>query len=135
MSLLIEFLLKKSEKIMKKITEMTRPVVRAMRPEIEAALAEFAKSTGLEIELGNGLFSSTEVTFKVTAKLAGAESKEEKALSLFGYKPGQIVSIQGRKMKLVGYKSRNRKYPFIVKEMGAAGNGQIYKVSESMIVA
>lgn len=121
---------------MKKITEMTRPAIKAMRPEIEAALEEFAKSLGLEISLGNASYMANEVSFKLTAKISGAETQGEKLLSAFGYKAGQIVTCGSLgKVRLVEYKQRNRKYPFIVETMGAAGKGKRYKVSERQITA
>ena len=69
-------------------------------------------------------FTETEVDIKVKATIKGKRTRSEEGLRVF-------ANLYGLKMenaagdRLVGFKERNRKYPFIFER-----NGKQYKCSE-----
>ena len=59
-----------------------------------------------------------EATFKVTVLLDGAKTKEQQYLAdmagLYDFDVDKVTHTQGMKLKLVGYKSKAPKMPWIV---------------------
>jgi len=51
---------------MEKIQEITRPVLRAIQPKIQAALKRVCEENGLQLELGNATFMSDKFWLKAT---------------------------------------------------------------------
>ena len=68
--------------------------------------------------VGNCTYLGGEATFKVTVLLDGAETKEQRYLAdmagLYHFDVDKIANTQGMKLKLVGYKPKAPKMPWIV---------------------
>lgn len=115
---------------MKKIKEFNKATLKDFRNELNALLVKYEKKCGVELKSKGIKYSSNTITVSVEGKVVGTQSKEAKALELFTkFKEGDIINVRGLgKSKLVGYKARNRKYPFIVEF-----SGKQYKLSQSQI--
>lgn len=109
---------------MAKIQSFDKATLRALRSEMEAVLEKYGKKTGLDFEVGNMRFSESEVDIKVKAKVKGAKTRTDTQLEM-------MVQMLGLKMtnksgdRLVEYKTRSRKYPFIFER-----SGKRYKCSQ-----
>jgi len=85
---------------------------------------------GFTVEVQNGSFNASEVTFKVTMRKEGTKSQAEAMAEEF-------AKIEGFKMtnakgdKIVAYKHRSPKFPWIVQK---ASGGQ-YKYTDKHMVA
>lgn len=115
---------------MKKIKEFNKANLKEFRTELDALLKKYEKKSGIELKSKKITYGSNTISIKVEGKIVGTQSKESQALELFTkFKEGDIVDIIGLgKVKLVGYKTRNRKYPFL-----GEFNGKTYKLSEAHI--
>ena len=81
----------------------------------------FEETTDLQIakiNVGSCTYSGGEATYKVTILLDGALTKEQKDLrdmaGLYNFDMDKIGNTQGMKFKLVGYKTKAPKMPWIV---------------------
>tara|TARA_R110001583_G_scaffold174017_4_gene328247 strand:+ start:2106 stop:2525 length:420 start_codon:yes stop_codon:yes gene_type:complete len=103
------------------ITEFTPAVLKTLRPEIAADLAELSKKHGIAFNIGNASYTGISATFKLEMTLVGeVEGKSVKEIQeqknkaefclhapRFGLKAsdfGAIVSIYGDDFRLVGIK-------------------------------
>ena len=86
-----------------------------------------------DIKVGNASFDSQEVTFKLTLRLKNAERKESMDLNryanLYDVVPQKVADVHGIKYKLVGYRVKARKQPFIVLNLT---NNKEYLFTEDM---
>jgi hypothetical protein len=116
---------------------MNRSDVKTLRIEAQSALDKVAKKYGVTLPIGTIRYGSDSIRFSVkgAAGLTNGKTVDPlvAAYSQFenqvGKKLGDTVYIGGSKMKIVGAKPQNRKYPIIVE--GARGGR--YKVSISQI--
>tara|TARA_R100001440_G_scaffold72950_1_gene97137 strand:+ start:910 stop:1299 length:390 start_codon:yes stop_codon:yes gene_type:complete len=93
-----------------------------IRKEIEQKFFELdCAGIGVELKLGNCSYSDTHATFKLEVQVKGGDTKEMsdlKQISSYRNLDLDKVYIEGRHhFKLVGWKSRARKKPFIVKDI------------------
>lgn len=120
-----------------KAVEFTKSNLNDLRSDLTTLLSEYTKKTGVHFNVGNIRFSSNEANIKLSATLPNAqgvlESAEEKAFNMFAkmdhiaLKLNELgVSSTLGYVKFVGYKSRNRKYPYIVEQRAS---GKRYKMS------
>lgn len=118
------------------IKAFNRPVLRTLDTEINTALEGVAKKYGISLKTGSASFSENSVTFKLEGTIVTdgvAKTKTRMDLELFypQYVDKQ-VKVNGKHGQLtgtvVGYKSRAKKYPFIVET--AKGR---YKMAEQNI--
>ena len=95
---------------------------QVLRKELQRVIEE-SKDYGslnnqFDIKVGNASFDSQEVTFKLTLRLKDAESKYSMDLNryadLYNVVPQKVADVHGIKYKLVGYRVKARKQPFIV---------------------
>ena len=102
--------------------ELTKANVQALRLRLTDALADVDKLKDFNITVGNARYDSTEVTFKLTLQIAGAESSAQKELRLmadmFKLDLDKAAHVQGKVVQLVEYISSNRKYPYIMQQVG-----------------
>ena len=102
---------------------------------IDHKLSEVASwvEDGYDIKVGNASFDSQEVTFKLTLRIKGVESKESMDLDRFAYLydvvPQKVANVHGIDYKLVGYRVKARTKPFIVLNLQ---NNQEYIFTEDM---
>jgi len=104
---------------------LTRTQVKNLRSQLQAVL-DANGVNGYELDLGNARFSDTECTFKLVAKVTGSKSQAESALDLYARLDGidpKYVTARGD--KLIEYKSRNTKYPYIFENKA----GSRYKIT------
>ena len=127
---------------MKTITEINPKTIKQIRVIIEQSLKDVMKDNNLRFELGNATYD--EDSFKFTGfriALADALTPEQKDLKReldFRKQYSHLVTlndsktgfVRGVEYKLVGYKSRARKKPFIIE---AVKDGQQYVSSESWV--
>ena len=86
-----------------------------------------------DITVGNASFDNYEVTFKLTLRAKNVESKESMDLNryadLYNVVPQKVADVHGIKYKLVGYRVKARKQPFIVLNLT---NNKEYLFTEDM---
>ena len=95
---------------------------QVLREELQRVIEESKDYDSLnnqfDIKVGNASFDSQEVTFKLTLRLKDAERKESMDLNryanLYDVVPQKVADGHGIKYKLVGYRVKARKQPFIV---------------------
>ena len=122
---------------MAKIKKFTKPVLKKLRVDMDKALAEVADKYGIEIKGGNWSFAEDTVSMKFEGKVEGGKSAEMIALEMYSemevgkklncgdeFDFGLNVGVA----KVVGYKTRSPKYPFIVDN----GTGEFKIGAEAM---
>ena len=95
---------------------------QVLREELQRVIEESKDYDSLnnqfDIKVGNASFDSQEVTFKLTLRLKNVESKYSMDLDryadLYDVVPQKGADVHGIKYKLVGYRVKARKQPFIV---------------------
>lgn len=99
------------------MVEFTKKQLSDLRRDMQHVL-DSAQFGGCKIKVGNCTYMGGEATFKVTVLLDGAQTKEQQYLAdmagLFNFDVDKIANTQGMKLKLVGYKSKAPKMPWIV---------------------
>jgi len=116
----------------KKITEFNKQTLNQLRSEMQALFDKYEVKSNVNLHAGNISYSEAECTIKVTAKINGVMTREQKAIAMFSdYQYGDQITIPGFKglVTLVAYKSRSPKYPFIVE----TEDGKRYKVTEASV--
>lgn len=97
------------------IAKLDKPTLQALRPRIDAALADLSIKLGVELKLGNGTFmpDGLSASFKLNLQVLGTDPKRARGeadfkqygLSLFGLHDewlGKDVVIQGKKLTIIG---------------------------------
>lgn len=117
---------------MKKVAEFNKATLKDFRTELDAVLEKFGKKIGVELSAGGIRYGTNSVTVKVEGLLVGSQSKEVAAIDMFTtFKENDIIKVaQLGEVKIVGYKPRNRKYPYIVETVKG---GKRYKLSETQV--
>jgi hypothetical protein len=124
---------------MSKINQFDRQSLRALRADLDSAMATIANKYGIQLNAGNISFTSDTATIKVaagiikngTAMTAEAKSFEQykNLVGLGAFKVGDSINIQGKQYTITGYKPRSSKAPVCVRN--AQGSG--FKVSVEMV--
>ena len=124
-----------------KIETMSKGNIQKIRSMIEDSLFVIMEDHGLKFELGNGSYDSDSVKFNgFRISLADSLNPEEKALQgqidfrrkydgLVTLDDSIIAEDRGQQFKLVGFKPRARKKPFIIEDIKTGGR---YVCPESM---
>ena len=99
--------------------QITSQSVKALRDEIDAALAAIAEKHGVTIHAGNAKFTNTTIDFKLQVASKGddgvAETEERKMLKAMH--PDLVDAVvAGGRFKVIGYKRKARKNPFVAIE-------------------
>ena len=110
---------------------------QVLRKELQRVIEESKDYDSLnkqfDIKVGNASFDSHEVTFKLTLRLKNVESKYSMDLDryadLYNVEPQKVADVHGIKYKLVGYRVKARKQPFIVLNLT---NNKEYLFTEDM---
>ena len=104
-----------------------------LRAEMERLIAssQALKDMGFNLRIGTMRYTQDQITFKTEVRGAGEPSKE--MLDLFryakirGYDKTMDLEKTGKDgERLVGYKPRSAKYPFVIQK----SNGKQYKITE-----
>jgi len=97
-----------------------KPTARKIRDAMQEALDK-ADINGVTIEVGNCSYSGGEATYKVQVLLDGAKTKEEQDLEqmarLDALDTDKTATINGKPYKLVGYKAKARKLPWVIENL------------------
>ena len=115
---------------MSKITKFDKPTLRALRTDIDAALAAVGAKHGISVTAGSASFRDTNATFKLECAMlnsAGvAESKELVALKeCYPELVNKRITFgRGTNGFIIGYNPRASQYPFLVKTVKG-----IYKIT------
>jgi hypothetical protein len=121
----VESLERKAHHIMK-INTFDKNTCKALRNELNTILTKYGVDTNLVFEVGNMKYLATEVTIKLTARVAGAKPNAVVVLERnLGYSGLNSTNAAGD--ELVGYKPANYRYPFIYV---CGGTGRRFKCSE-----
>lgn len=126
-----------------KAINFTRTNLNDLRADLNEVLERYGNQAGLDIKIGNISYSDHDATIKIEAKLPDASgnivSAEEKAYNIYAKMDGINIPVNGfakspslGKVRMVGYKTRNRKYPYIVEQVSS---GKRYKMGTSSAMA
>ena len=115
---------------------------KRIRAILEKELPEILSKHGLTCNLGNSKYDASSLTFtKMRISFEGAASETETALvNELKYRATsdwmteldatKIATLNNLRYSLTGFKPRNRKYPFICKNLA---NGKDYKFTEEAV--
>jgi len=122
-----------------KAVQFTKSNLDDLRKDLDAVLSKYSKEAGVHFNIGSIRFSEREANLKLTASLPSTggmfTTAEEEDFDLFSRLDSISVGLHEvgssrtlGNVKMVGYKSRNRKYPYIVEQVST---GSRYKLSTS----
>ena len=123
-----------------KVKKMDRTTIRHIREILEDNLPSLMEENNLKFNLGNATYDDDSVKFQFRISLSHALPPEEKALKQqlnFRKTYDHVVTLddsiiaedRGQQFKLVGFKPRARKKPFIIEDIKTGGR---YVCPESM---
>ena len=123
-----------------KVKKMDRTTIRHIREILEDNLPSLMEENNLKFNLGNATYDDDSVKFQFRISLSHALPPEEKALkseikfrtyseSVTNLDDSIIATDKGQQFKLVGFKPRSRKKPFIIEDIKTGGR---YVCPESM---
>ena len=102
------------------MAEFNRSQLNLLREQLQAAI-NAANLSDIKIDVGNCSYTGGEATFKVKCLLKGAKTREQIDLEYYAdmhdIDTTTIAQLQGDDMKIIGYKSRARKKPWILKRL------------------
>ena len=109
------------------MTTFTKPVLRELRNQLQTLLDNskyIGTAQGLNdytFEIGNCSYDGGEATFKLKVLIKGAKSQAdiqfEQMAKLSDFDTDKISSLQSMAVKLVGFKSRSTKRPWIIQDV------------------
>lgn len=106
---------------------------QVLRKELQEVNDNSSLSDKYDIKVGDCNFDGYEVTYKVTLRVKDVGSKESMDLDryadLYDVVPQKVADVHGIKYKLVGYRVKARKQPFIVLNLT---NNKEYLFTEDM---
>ena len=123
-----------------KVKKMDRTTISHIRQILEDNLPSMMEENNLKFDLGNATYDDDSVKFQFRISLSHALPPEEKALkqvldfrrtfeTAVTLDDSIIAEDRGQQFKLVGYKPRARKKPFIIEDIKTGGR---YVCPESM---
>ena len=102
------------------MTEFSRSQLNLLRKKLQEII-DGANLSDIKIEVGNCSYAGGEATFKVKCILKGAKTREQLDLEYYAelhdIDTTAIAKLQGDDMKIIGYKSRARKKPWILQRL------------------
>ncbi len=119
---------------------MNRTKVKALHDKLNEVMEQFASDNGVAYVPGSGSFDEAEVTFKVTfaetdenGLVMSREMRDyEQVQEVYGLPPLLTVFKQGGdEFRIVGWKSRSRKYPVIAERVS---DGTRFKFPKDTVV-
>mgnify|MGYP000636562278 FL=1 len=123
---------------MSKINQFDRQSLRALRVDLDSAMAAIATKYGIQLNAGNISFTSDTATIKVAAGIIKngtvmtAEAKSfdqyKRLVGLGHLSVGDSITLQGKQYTITGYKPRSSKAPVCVSR-----DGRGFKVSVDMV--
>ena len=120
-----------------KIQQFDRQTLRALRVDLDSAMATIAAKYGIQLSAGNISFTSETATIKVQAgivKNGTVVTKEAKTfdqykrlVGLGHLSVGDSIQLQGKSYTIAGYKPRSKNAVVVERE------GRSYKCSVDMV--
>jgi hypothetical protein len=124
-------------KNMSKINQFDRQTLRALRVDLDNAMATIASKYGIQLSAGNISFTSETATIKVAAGIikngtvvtaeAKAFNQYKRLVGLEAFNVGDAIQIQGKEYTIKGYKPRSMAAVVIERD------GRGYKVTVDMV--
>ena len=130
------------------IAQFDKANLSTLRDDINAALAAVAEKHGIKIGAGSARYLDTTATFKLECVASGAGTGDENASARIdkfadAFKRYAPIYFKGLTMdatyrigsadyKIVGYNSRAREYPLLLKEVKS---NKVYKFAEDRVRA
>ncbi len=122
---------------MSKIQQFDRQSLRALRVDLDSAMAAIASKYGIQLTAGNISFTSETATIKVAAGIikngtvvtpeAKAFDQYKRLVGLGSLNVGDSITIQGKEYTISGYKPRSKNAVVV------ARGGRSYKVTVDMV--
>lgn len=118
------------------ITKFDRKTVRETARDVVSELQQYAKDNGLVIERGNCSFDDTFFNLKIKVTIKGSDTQEMRDLKQhIGWLDehidlNKVADINGKSFKLVGYKTRATKKPYIIQDVKSNSE---YVCSEDLV--
>ena len=123
---------------MSKINQFDRQTLRALRVDLDAAMATIASKYGIQLNAGNISYTAETATIKVQAgviskrgqvvtKEAQAFNQDKRLVGLGNLNIGDAINIQGKEYTISGYKPRSKNAVLVQRD------GRGYKVSVEMV--
>ena len=123
---------------MSKINQFDRQTLRALRVDLDAAMASIASKYGIQLNAGNISYTAETATIKVQAgvisksgqvvtKEAQAFNQYKRLVGLGNLNIGDAINIQGKEYTISGYKPRSKNAVLVQRD------GRGYKVSVEMV--
>ena len=122
---------------MSKIQQFDRQSLRALRVDLDSAMATIASKYGIQLNAGNISFTSETATIKVAAGIikngtvvtpeAKAFDQYKRLVGLGSLNVGDSITIQGKEYTITGYKPRSKNAVVV------ARGGRSYKVTVDMV--
>ena len=122
---------------MSKIQQFDRQSLRALRVDLDSAMAAIASKYGIQLTAGNISFTSDTATIKVAAGIikngtvvtpeAKAFDQYKRLVGLGSLNVGDSITIQGKDYTISGYKPRSKNAVVV------ARGGRSYKVTVDMV--
>ena len=122
---------------MSKINQFDRQTLRALRVDLDNAMATIASKYGIQLSAGNISFTSETATIKVAAGIikngtvvtaeAKAFNQYKRLVGLEAFNVGDAIQIQGKEYTIKGYKPRSMAAVVIERD------GRGYKVTVDMV--
>ena len=98
---------------------LNRQIVKDLRETLQSHLLKSMNE--FEVKVGNASFDETEVTYKLTLRLKGAETREQKDLRRYAemdkIDTSKIAEVRGEKYSLIGYRRTAKTRPYIVQNL------------------
>jgi hypothetical protein len=124
-------------KNMSKINQFDRQTLRALRVDLDNAMATIASKYGIQLSAGNISFTPETATIKVAAGIikngtvvtaeAKAFNQYKRLVGLEAFNVGDTIQIQGKEYTIKGYKPRSMAAVVIERD------GRGYKVTVDMV--
>lgn len=110
---------------MKKVNAFNKVALVELREELNKVFKKF-ESKGIKLDVGNMRFDSAEVDIKVKGTVIGAKTRGNALVESIAKSRGFALE-NARGDKLVDYKTRSPKYPFVYVD---GVDGKRYKCTE-----
>jgi len=126
-----------------KAVNFTRTNLDDLRGDLNAVLEKYGKQAGIEFNIGNISYNDHKADIKIEAMLPDDNeefvTEEGRAYNVYAKMDGITIPLNAivrssslGRVKMVGYKRRNRKYPYIVEQVST---GTRYKLDSKSINA
>lgn len=112
-------------------TDMLKQLRKVMQHKLKPCTEFFG---GVTIDVASCKYDGGEATYQLKVRLNNAETREQKDLKdmarLLNLDLDKVAPTQGMKLKLIGYKSKARKMPWIVKDISSTSDRNEYKLTD-----